>query len=173
MEIAILNKGTLKIKSKNATLIVDPSSLSPKTDADAILFLSKQENDLSKIQNYRLVVKGAGEYEAGGIKISAANSENELVYTLDVDSVKVLIGSSNAVNSLREKLSECQIAVLNANEDFNESIVSSLEPQVLIIYGEKSEDALKKIGKTEVAKTNKYSTTAEKLPQELEVINLE
>ena len=43
MEIAILNKGTLKIKSKNATLIVDPSSLSPKTDADAILFLSKHQ----------------------------------------------------------------------------------------------------------------------------------
>lgn len=173
MDITILNKNSLRIKSKTAALVIDPDSTTGKIEADAILSLTKS-SDFSdrKIEGARIIINGAGEYEVGGIKITAMKAGNGLVANLDVEEVKVLLGKGTEIEKIQDKIEECDIVLVNSDEEFNYSILTALEPKVLVVYGEKKEDLRKSLGK-EGVKVSKYSTTSEKLPAEMEMVFLE
>ncbi len=173
MDIALLNPGTLRIKGKNSTLIIDPNSSTGKNEADGVIVLNSYENfSVNKIEGYRIIIKGPGEYEVGGTKISALSFDKNLIVKMDVDGVKVLIGDGASIEKLHDKLEETQILVINSDLPFNDSILASLEPNVFVVYGNKKEEVIKTIGKDEPVKVAKYSTASDKLPQELEVVSL-
>ncbi len=173
MDIALLNPNTLRIKSKNASIVVNPTSSTNKTEADAILLLTIYAKEgLAKIEGSRITIKGPGEYEMGGIKVSTTRVGQELVARVDVDGVKLLIGSGSTIEEIHDKIEECEVAVINSEGSFNYSILTTLEPSVLIVYGDKKEDVAKSLGKDSAIRTSKYSTTSDKLPQEMEVVLL-
>lgn len=173
MDVILLNENTLKIKGKNASIIINPSTSTSKTEADAIILLKSDSSfNPDKIEGSRIIIKGPGEYEISGVKISTTKVEEDQVVRIDVDSVKVLVGSGVSIEKIHDKIEESQIVVINSDDEFNHSILTSLEPNVLLVYGVKKADVAKSLGKDEAASANKYSTSSDKLPQEMEVILL-
>lgn len=169
MDIAIITGNSLRIKGKNSAIVINPIASTGKTDANAILVLDKNLpiND-SKIEGSRITIKGPGEYEVGGIKVSTTSVEGKLVARVDVDSVKVLVGSGDAIEKIQDKVEGSDIVVVNADNKFNYSTLTALEPKVLLVYGELKEEVGKSIGNESGEKVNKFSTTADKLPAEMQ-----
>lgn len=173
MDIAILSGDSLRIKGKNAAIIVNPVAATGKTEANAILILNKTlPIDDSKIEGSRITIKGPGEYEVGGIKVSAILVGENLVARINVDSVNVLTGSGELIEKTAEKLEGSDIVVVNADTKFNYSGLATLEPKVLLAYGQLKDEIGKSIGKEEGEKVAKYSTTADKLPSEMQYVVL-
>ncbi len=175
MEIAIIDKNTIKVKTKKTTFIIDPIASTPKTPADAILLLQKSKGDLQRVTDYRLVIDGPGEYELGGVKISAFKIDGKLAYGLIGDGVETVIGESSVLNKLADKFQEKTIAVINMDEDLNESVITTIEPKIVIFYGEKASEGVKSVGKDPagVEKTKKINIAENKMPEEMQVAILQ
>lgn len=172
MDVMILGQNSLRIKGKHASIVINPDTKTGKTEAEAIILLANYPDfSDAKIEGRRITIKGSGEYEVGGIKISTIKVDEALVAKLDVDNVKILIGDASLLEKIQDKIEECQVLIVNMNKDFSNSALAAFEPKVLIAYGPNSEAVVKSLGK-ETVKTTKYSTTFEKLPQELEVVLL-
>jgi len=172
MDVITLSQNSIRIKGKNASIVVNPDTSIGKTEGEAVIVLSDYPNfSDAKVEGKRIIINGPGEYEVSGIKISAIKADKALVVKLDVDNVKVLVGDSVSLGKIQDKIEECQILIINPTEDFNNSALTSFDPKVLIVHGINSEKVVKSLGK-EALKTPKYSTTFEKLPQELEVVLL-
>lgn len=172
MEVALLDKTSLRIKSKHTNLVVDPFEKLSKTPTDAVLILSKGSVDLSKVTDYRVIIKSAGEYEVGGIKVSAIDMEGSTVYGLTVDNIDVLLAKTSSVTKVSEKLKEYQIVIFNVDSEINQTVVTALEPRVVILYGEKANDAAKALGKEGAQVLQKFSAFEGKLPEEMQVVVL-
>lgn len=169
MDVVSLGKNSLRIKGKNGSIIIDPVESIAKIEAQALLVLKNGSDfDDSKVEGSRISVKGPGEYEVSGIKISALKSDPGIVARIDVDNVKVLVGEGSSIEKIQDKLEESQVVVVKADSAFNYSVLTTLEPKVILVYGLMSDEVGKALGK-EGVKTVKYSTTSEKLPQELEL----
>jgi len=172
MEVALLDKTSIRIKSKHTNFVVDPFEKLAKTPTDAVLILSGINADLSKVTDYRVVIKSPGEYEVGGIKISAIDMDGATVYGLTVDNVDVLLAKTSSITKISEKLKEYQIAIFNVDSEINQTVVTALEPKVVILYGEKAIDAAKALGKEDAQVLQKFSAAEDKLPEEMQVIVL-
>lgn len=173
MDIVYLGENSIRIKGKTASIIVDPSSSVGKTETDAIVLTDTVLSPgLSKIEGFRIIIKGPGEYEVRGVKLSASRVGEKLVLKADVDGVKVLLSDGLSIEKIHEKVEECDLAVINSENEYNYSILASLEPKALLVYGTKKEEVAKSLGKETGAAVNKYSATADKLPQEMEMIVL-
>jgi len=172
MEVALLDKTSLRIKSKHTNFVVDPFEKLSKTSTDAVLILSGDSVNLSKVTDYRVVIKSPGEYEVGGIKISAIDIDGSTVYGLTVDNVDVLLAKTSSVAKVSEKLKEYQVAIFNVDSEINQTVVTALEPRVVILYGEKAADAAKALGKEDAQVLQKFSAAEDKLPEEMQVVLL-
>lgn len=170
MDIALLGSKSLKLKSKKTTLVVNPTADISKTEAEGLLLLGDYgEKNISKVEGYRIVISGPGEYEVGGTKISAIKSGDKLAYLVDLDNVKVLIGEGKSIENSYDKIDNCNILVVNADNEFDYTALSKAEPNAILIYGDKKDDVAKSLGKDSPEKINKFSTTLEKLPEDLQV----
>lgn len=180
MEIAILPKNSLKIKSKNACFVVDPSAYvkgsgetkQDKSAYNGVIVLNKNL-DQSNIKDDAVVIDGPGEYEIGGVKISGTRSEGEVLYNLNVEGVEILLGKLSTMEKQQHKLKEQDIVVAYVDTMTNASFVTSLASNVVIYYGEQASELAAKFGKGNAATMQKYSGAAGKLPQEVETIILE
>lgn len=172
MEVALLDKTSLRIKSKHTNFVVDPLGKLSKTPTDAVLILSDDSVDLSKVMDYRVVIKSPGEYEVGGIKISAIDMDGSTVYGLTIDNVDILLAKTSSVTKVSEKLKEYQIAIFNVDSEINQTVVTALESRVVILYGEKATDAAKALGKEDAQVLQKFSAAEDKLPEEMQVVLL-
>jgi len=175
MEIIYLENKCLKVKGKKASVIIDPNVSIAKTSADAVLLLSDASFDLKKVDEYRLIISAPGEYEIGGIKISGKNSESDLVYSLVLDKMEIIIGKAEAIGKLGDKIKEHQIAILRVDGEFQESVITAIEPKIVALYGDNTSGGIKTLGKDNavILKTKKLSTSEDKLPEEMEVVVLQ
>lgn len=170
MDVIILGQKSIRIKGKNSSIVLNPTLSISKAEADAILVTEDDENfSDKKVEGSRITLRGPGEYEINGAKVSAIRVEEKMVAKLDIDRVKVLIGNGISLEKVQDKIEGCDILLIYADSDFNHSVVTSFEPSVVMIYGEKSEDVAKSLGKDSPEKTAKFSTTFEKLPSEMQV----
>lgn len=176
MDIAVISKNIIRIKGKRSTLLMVMSSsdsLKVKIPADCAMLLDKSGSlDASKVEGLRLFIKGPGEYEVGESKISVTDQDSELIYNLKIDGMDLLIGSTDSLAKVKDKLKQCNVLILFANSDIDSALITTIEPRVAFFYGEKAANAIKTLGKT-VNPVSKYSTTAEKLPAEMEVVHLD
>ena len=171
MEIIPLSKSSLKIKGKRAAIVLDPdSSIRVKAAADAILVFPNINSDLSKVEEWRVCIRGGGEYEVGGIKISGVKNGKHFAYKLFVDGMSIACSSADSLEGLRDVLSGQHILILTASEKFDLSLISTLEPRIVILYGEKAADIPQK---DDIIKTSKFSVTKDKLPEKMETILLQ
>lgn len=169
MEIALLPKNALKIKGKNAVLMVDPQE---KHEANAALVFSLPKDDINPAGS-EVVISGPGEYEVGGVKITGIRSENDLAYSMSVDSVSVLLGKASTLEKQQTKLKEANILVVNCDNVTDASFLTTLVTNVVLLYGEKAKEVGKSIGGESVEHLSKYSGTIDKLPTEVVTVVLE
>lgn len=171
MDIAIIGKNNIKIKGRETTLVVDPTYDMPKTPADAIILLNGFENiDTSKVTDFRIIINGAGGYEVGGSKISGIKTPEGTLYKILIDDVSIILGF--ATDAKMEGFNAPQVAVVNTNGDFNESFITSLEPKMVLLYGEKSKEEAKALGAENISSSPKISITKDKLPEKMETVVL-
>lgn len=169
MEIALLPKNGIRIKNKQAAVAIDPQD---KTFYEAVLLLSKPIEEVS-VQEGSLLISAVGEYEVGGIKMTGIRSEAGMIYSMDVDGVDVLVGKIEALDKMQHKLKEHHIVVVNCDAGGNVSFITSMAENVVIFYGEKANEVAASFGKENVKQVNKYSSTKDKLPAEVETILLQ
>mgnify|MGYP001557968788 CR=1 FL=1 len=168
MEIALLPKSSLKIKGKNATFIVDPKDSALYT---AALLVGSTSSD--GVNEEMVVLDGPGDYEVGGVKISAVRSDAGVNYSLNVDGVDIVLGRITSLEKLHSKMKEHNIVVALCDESAaSASFLTALSSNAVLLYGEKAAETAQIFGET-VKKASKYSTTKDKLPLEVETVVLE
>lgn len=173
MEIAIVAPNCIKVKGKRASLVIDPSSaLKAKLAADVVVLFNNKDLDVSKIEGSRAVIKGPGEYEIGGIKITGFMSGEDVVYTLLVDGVQIVVAKSQTVEKIKEKVSGSQISLLLVTDTVDQSLLATLEPRIAVLYGDTVAEKTAGIDREIVTKSAKVTTTADKLPEKMEVVLL-
>lgn len=171
MEVSLIESQSIKIKSKKANFVIDPFEKLPKTPADAVLVLSENYNT-DKVSDFRLVIKSVGDYEVGGVKISGISLEGNIVYDLRADGVEVLLAKASSMTKVTDKIEDAQVAIINADAAVNPAVVTALEPRVVVLYGENSQEAAKALGKETAEKVSKFAAAEGKLPEEMQVVIL-
>lgn len=174
MDITVLPKNGLKIKGKSSYFLVDPSGkqTQDRSEPSAVIALAIPIADLS-VPNNAVVVNGPGDYEIGGIKMSATRSEGEIIFNPKVDGVDIILGKLSSLEKLQHKLKDQNIVIAYVDSVINASFITSLSSNVVIFYGDNAEEAAKSFGKENISKMPKYSVTLDKLPQEVETVILE
>lgn len=173
MEISVVDKSTIKLKGKNVNLIIDPTSSMPKTSADAVLFLNGEQDldsQTAKVVDSRVTINGEGSYEVSGARFTSRRINGTIFYDLNIDGLSIFLADTKAIEKAQD-MGSCNLLALNVDSDFKESMVSSFEPSIIALYGEKAESAVKLLGK-EHQTVSKFSQTADKLPTDPQVILL-
>lgn len=171
MDIAIIGNQSIKLKGKQATFIVDPAPVLPKTQADAIILLNGADDiDKSRVIESRITIQGAGGYEVSGVKISGTTTPKGILYKLLIDGISVILGRT--ADAKTEGFSSCEIAIINADDEFNESFVTAMEPKITVIYGTSKIEAAKTLGVDIVNLVPKITISKDKLPEKMEAVVL-
>lgn len=169
MDVALLGPNSLKIKIKKTTLVIDPKKEIAKTDADAIIATQK-DFDASRVNEVRVVIDESGEYEVAGLKISSFRSKEELIFSFSSDSAEVLLAKASALsNTPSDKLQDYGVVIINADSHIPENVITSIEPRIVVLYGEKAFDGAKTLGSQNPAKSSKVSFSEGSLSEEMEI----
>jgi len=167
MEIALLPKIGVRIKGKNAMFAVDPQGSVP---ANAILLLSPDGEFSSEEES--VILRGAGEYEIGGVKLTGMRNEKSVLYSMNVDGMEVIVGTVALLSAMQHKLKEHNVVIVNCDEKTDASFLTSLAVNSVIFYGESADEVAQGFEKEKLQKMNKYSANLGKLPPEMETILL-
>lgn len=172
MDIQLLGKDSLRIKSKKTAVAIDPKSSVVKFDADAVLVIDKT-SDASRVNESRITIDGAGEYEISGLKVSGIKSDKEIMYGLNSDNVDTIVAYASSLETVPvDKIGEYKVAIINVDSDLKQSVVTAMEPRVVVLYGEKAREGAKALGKDSAPTASKISIAEEKLPEEMDVMLL-
>lgn len=169
MEIGLIAKNSLKIKSKYAFFAVDPVD---KGEYNGTLVLNSAFNKLN-IQTNSVVIDGPGEYEIAGVKISGTRNDGEVLYNLNAEGVMILLGKLSTMEKQQHKLKEQDIVVVYVDSVTNASFVTSLASSAIVFYGEQAAALVDKFGKENIKAVQKYTAIQGKLPVEVETVILE
>ncbi len=168
MEIALLPKTALRIKGKNAAIIINPHD---KAAYNAAIFFDTPLEEIS-LEGDTVVINRPGEYEIGGMKIKGVKNESDTLYTVSVDGVEVLLGKINSLDKMQHKLKEHTIVVAYCDAVVSGSFLTSLATNVVVFYGEKSAEIVQAFAKENIKQMAKYAVTRDKLPGEVETVLL-
>jgi hypothetical protein len=170
MEISLLSPQSIRIKGKTGSFVVNPQG--KIAGVNGIFLFKGMSVDKTKMDEEIVVIKGPGEYELGGVKISGIRVGGETVYSMSVDSVDILLGKAEELAKDHAKLKEHNIVILYVDTPTNASFVTALAPNVVLFYGEKSEESITNLAKDSFKRESKYVTTLDKLPTEMETVLL-
>lgn len=169
MDISLLSKNSLRLKIKKTTLIIDPNSSIAKIEADAVIAISK-DIDESRVNDARVLLNGAGEYEVNGLKISATGTNEDLLFSFSLDEIGIALVKASVLSKIsQDKIKDYEVVIVNADTDISQSVITSMEPRVIVLYGEKAMEAAKNLGKEDPVAVSKLSVSEDKLPEETEI----
>jgi len=172
VDFSILYNNSIRIRTKHASFVIDPFRSIPKVSADAVIVLGNKEDiDLSRVSDYRIVIEGGGEYEVNNVKISGIGVGNSFVYRIFADNFILVLGRISALSRIQDESLSSELALLNVDENL-EVIVAKLEPKTVILYGEKKMEGAKELGRDHIKPVQKFSIAKDKLPTEMEVVVL-
>jgi len=172
MDISFVDNSSVKIRLRQTTFVVDPAELGSKISSDAIILLDRENNPVFKTAPHRIVINGPGEYELSGVKVLGIKVDKGFVYGIADDGFGAILGKTSEISKIKDKTFSCQIAILNVDDNLNQSVVTRLEPKIVVLYGANKENGAKTIGKENLTSIKKFTTTKDKLPQEMEVVIL-
>ncbi|HEX8923976.1 MAG TPA: MBL fold metallo-hydrolase [Patescibacteria group bacterium] len=112
MEIKYLGDQSIFIKGKKENILVNPSAevLNSKKLTGRIIAFTNKENDSLGLDKERVILRGPGEYEIGGVEILGINAgSGKTVYIVSIDGVNLFV-----TDELKEELSEKKIEKINA-----------------------------------------------------------
>lgn len=168
MDVTLLPPHAIKIKGKTASFLVEPRDTKGKLAADAVITFEQTPIDTSLIEDVRVIISGAGDYEVGGVKMAGLKSNESSLYYLNMDNMMVMIGKASSLKS-KEVVRDADVAILFADAPVDTSLLATLNPRSVIFYGPLGAENMKLLGK-EATSSSKYSVTKDKLPAELEAI---
>jgi hypothetical protein len=171
MEIAALTNTSLRLKGKQATLVINPTA--KITGYSGALYIPSVSYTEISVEKDCVLFDGAGEYEVGGVKVSGITSGTETIYTISLDGIQILVGTITALERSHAKIGEQHIVIVIANTEIDPSFVTSFAPKVVFFTGDFAENVAKKTAKENIRKEAKYQSTLDKLPAEMEEIILQ
>ena len=179
MEIALLSSDSIRIKGKTSSIVINPENKSVALQA-AILIGDQQGKNF--ITSEGIVIDGPGEYEVGGIKISGTRGKDnrlelseasqEVVYSMIVDGVSIAVGTLSALAATQQKIKEHNIVLVMSLIELDASFITSIAISAAVFYGPEGAKVVSSFAKEGVREMPKYSTSFDKLPQEMETILL-
>ncbi len=170
MEIASVGTNSIRIKGKNASVVINPEE--KNITYNAAILIGNPQKSLLKLSEENVLIDGPGEYEAGGIKMTGIKADAQTVYSITVDGVEILLGDREALEKVHQKMKDHHVAVIFANTFGNVSFASSLAMSAILFTGEKGRESIDTIAKDQKKEVPKYSISADKLPSEAETILL-
>ncbi len=148
MELTSQRLNTLKINTKKGYLLIDPDSAE---DAKIVILSDDSDQDIPQTSDY-LVIYGPGDYEASGILVKGTRNDNQTMYSIDTGEGRILVVLSTSIAKLADE-DDYDIVAVKAVSPIEESAVSSLSSNLVVVYGDEANipDSLKE---KRVAKVN-------------------
>jgi len=135
MEISSLKDQSVRIKSKVATVVVDPVS---KTDAHVVILTKNAPAESTQyIPENAVVIDGPGEYEVGGISMIVTDIKGELTYSFDADNTRILLLCESTLAKIKEE-DEYNAIIVRVDEEVKDTVLANLTASVFIFYGDLS-----------------------------------
>ena len=174
MEITSISPNALKVRGKQSTFAINPFDINTKIAAASAIFFARIKNTLptKNFEEAPVVIQGPGDYEVGGIKIVGSRVGESFIYRITVDGVVLLAAQTSALVKAKDSVSDYDMLVLEADAMADQSVITSLNAKVIILYGEKKRENAQALGQ-EVSPVSKFSITREKLPAETQMIVLQ
>ncbi len=158
MEISLVNKTSVKLKGKNASVVIDPTS---KTEADIVLATKALDSlTIDKVEGVRLIISGPGEFEAGGISITGKASKGTTTYHI-LDNSKVVFATSNGIAQVPDD-EEFDCLLIEVMGDLKEDAFASVNAKCVVLFGDLSllttqSDKQEKASKVNLKKTTEIA----------------
>lgn len=171
MDIAHLSETSVRIKGKSATFLIGEYEGRAKVSADAIIGFDDKPLESAAIEGVRVSLSGPGDFEVGGVKIVGIKTPGGTSYYMGLDNMVVLVAKASALSS-KESLKDASAVILYADTLVDTSLLATIAPLAVVIYGPSAAATLHALGK-ESAAVSKYSVTKDKLPSEMEAILLQ
>lgn len=116
MEIRMLSGKTVFLKGKKEGVLIDPEDNNLLTkDASRIVLYTSDGLGGNNFLGNKVLIRGTGEYEIGGVEINGYNAENEeTVYVVQIDGVKIVVLGqlSQALSNKRvEKIDSADVLI--------------------------------------------------------------
>lgn len=170
VEISLLSKGSVKLKSKNASFVVNPEG-TPGEAAGAFYFVSDPARN--PIYEGGVVLDRPGEFEIGGVKIKGENLASELTFSVKMEGVNILIGPLTLLEKTHGKLQEHDLVLVLVDKLVDPSFISALCTSAILYFGDNLTEFAKTYLKEETESLTKFVTSKEKLPQEIVTVLLQ
>jgi hypothetical protein len=140
MEITRVDNFRFRLKGKTATVLMAPGEL--------------------MIDDFRIT--GPGEYEVSGVAVLALKDNDQLVFRVKMEKVVFLYPAS-----LREEVDAVDILFTDKAET-----AAKIEPKLVIPMGEEGQvqKMIKDLGKEGLEKQAKFLISADRLPENMEVV---
>jgi len=131
MELTSPRLNTLKISTKRGYILIDPDA---SEDAKVIILSDNSDQDIQQTPE-NLVIYGPGDYEASGILIKGTRPATETMYSIDASEGRMLFVPSSSISKLADE-TEYDAIVVKALAPVNESELSALSPNLVVVYGD-------------------------------------
>lgn len=108
MEIKLINQNTIFLKGKKESVLIDPDEKTAGLSKyqSRVIVLTARDDDSFGWQSDKVVIRGPGEYEIGGVEYTGLNGGGrDVVYLIRIDGVCVAI-----IGNLSETLSDKKVA---------------------------------------------------------------
>lgn len=132
MEISKVDKNSIKIKGKSASILINPVG---KQEADIIIATAAPETlDISKVTGVRLIISGPGEYEAGGISISVKKGKDGTAYTI-IEGSRILFTTSAGLKNVSGD-DEYDGVIIQVTSEFSDDLLDPINTKCAVLYGD-------------------------------------
>ncbi len=155
MEIIKVQPSSIKIKSKNISILINPDG---KFD-DEVIVLSEKPTKYSEYKN-NLVIDGPGEFEVAGVSIKGYASDKGASFDFLEENQNVLYLSNIEIAKEKETEDYTAVIVKLQGEDDHE-LLTNIKSGIVVVYGDeqylpKDQDTIKKIDKLNLKKIEEY-----------------
>jgi len=172
MEISKISDKGIKIKSKFVVFGVNPVNTRGTVAVDVVLQL---DNTIAKkqlsLEGEPLIINGPGEYEIKGVKLTGESKNNGVIYSGRIDGMHVCIYKSSTIITAKDAIEECEIAVVETDNQVDQKILAAMNIRVAILYGVHAQESVKSFGK-DIVPVSKHTINKDKLPAEMEIVLL-
>lgn len=134
MEVLKVTGSSVKLKGKNASIIIDPVG---KSDAEIVIATQSLDSlALDKVDGKRLVIAGPGEYEVGGISVTGIQTKGGVIYQI-LDHTKVMFAPSSAIAFVPDD-EDFDCLLIKVAGDLPKDSLGPINTKCTVLFGEVS-----------------------------------
>lgn len=150
MEISKLSESSIKLKGKNASVVVDPVG---KVDAEIVIATQSVDSlSLDKVNGVRLIISGPGEYEVGGVSITGKQVAGGVMYHILEQSKIILVPSANVSSVPDDEEYDC--VIVKVIGEFKDDTLGPINAKCVVLYGDTALATIKSENQEKATKVN-------------------